>query len=261
VLDTLAEVELLAEGRNAEVFAYGEGRVLKLDRPDWTGLSPFEAEMLDLLAGAGLPVARSHGAVTVDGRSGVVLDRIDGVPLVELIVAVDQGRVEDLAARFVELQWAINSSEIAGLPPLLPRLRLELETTVGDVRLRTELLARLDALDDGTLGVVHYDFHPNNVLVTSDDRWIVIDWLTVAAGPPAADLARTLVLWGQQTSGAVATFMATVRRLGVQRRALDDDALDDWIRIVAAGRLGEGFEGVEAEWLHRVAAGSLRLFV
>ena len=51
-------MELLAEGRTAEVFAYGEGRVLKLDRPDWNGLSAFEATVLAALADAGLPVAR-----------------------------------------------------------------------------------------------------------------------------------------------------------------------------------------------------------
>ena len=51
-------MELLAEGRTAEVFAYGAGRVLKLDRPEWNGLSAFEATVLDLLADAGLPVAR-----------------------------------------------------------------------------------------------------------------------------------------------------------------------------------------------------------
>ena len=56
-------LELLAEGRTAEVFAYGEGRVLKLDRPDWNGLSDFEGTLLADLADAGLPVARPHGTV------------------------------------------------------------------------------------------------------------------------------------------------------------------------------------------------------
>jgi Ser/Thr protein kinase RdoA (MazF antagonist) len=254
-------VELLGEGRNAEVFAYGDGRVLKLDRPEWSGLSPFEGEMLELLAGAGLPVARSHGAVTVDGRTGVVLDRIDGVPLGEVLAAAEGAEVEQLAERFVELQWRLNFTTVPGLPPLVPRLRVELESTLGDTGQAAELLARLDELDDDTLGVLHYDFHPDNVLVSPDDRWIVIDWLTVAAGPAPADLARTLVLWGQRPTEPAATFMRAVRRLGAEQRGLDDDALDDWVRIAAAGRLGEGFEGAEAEWLRRVTAGSLRLFV
>src|SRR5271155_513638 len=85
-------VHLLAAGRNAEVYAYGEGRVLKLDRPDWNGVSDFEHEMLELLAAAGLPVARPYGTVIIGGRHGVVLERIDGVPLsASLRAASDAG--------------------------------------------------------------------------------------------------------------------------------------------------------------------------
>ncbi len=88
----------------------------------------------------------------------------------------------------------------------------------------------------------------------------MIDWLTVAAGPPAADLARTLVLWGRHTGEPVATFLRAVRRIGRERRGLDDDALDAWVRVAAGARLAEGFDGEDAAWLMRVAAGSLRLF-
>jgi hypothetical protein len=180
--------------------------------------------------------------------------------LTEVLAAAQGAEVEKLAERFVELQWQLNFTTVPGLPPLVPRLRVELESTIGDAGQRAELLARLDELDDGTLDVLHYDFHPDNVLVTPDDRWVVIDWLTVAAGPAPADLARTLVLWGQRATEPMVTFMGTVRRLGAAQRGLDDDALDDWVRIAAAGRLGEGFEGAEVDWLRRVASGSLRLF-
>ena len=117
----------------------------------------------------------------------------------------------------------------------------------------------LAVLDDGWRGVCHYDFHPANVLIGPND-WVVIDWLTVAAGPSPADLARTLVLWGRQTSEPVVTFLRAVRRSGRERRDLDDDAVDAWVRIAAAARLAEGFEGEEASWLEQVAAGSVRLF-
>ena len=60
--------ELLAEGRTAEVFTYGEGTVLKLDRPEWNGLAAFECDLLSDLADAGLPVARPHGTVAVEAR-------------------------------------------------------------------------------------------------------------------------------------------------------------------------------------------------
>ncbi len=127
-------MELLAEGRTAEVFAAGEGRVLKLDRPEWNGLSVFEASVLTLLADAGLPVARPHGTRTVDGRSGVILDRIEGPSLLQVLSAAGHGEVDRLAGEFVALQLQCNETIVVGLPELVPRLRRELEIGVPDAR-------------------------------------------------------------------------------------------------------------------------------
>ena len=252
-------MELLAAGRTAEVYAYGEGRVLKLDRPGWTGLAPFEGDVLARLAEAGLPVARPHGVVTVEGRSGIVLDRVDGVTLREHLLASSHDGVEALAERFVDLQLHLNATTVAGLSPLVPRLRTEITSSIADEALRSELLALLDGRDDGGLGVCHYDLSPDNVLV-GRAGWVVIDWITAGAGPSAADLARTLVMWGRTTAESVGGFLRAVRRIGVARRELGDEVLDDWIRVVAAARLGEGFEGEEAAWLLQVALGGVRLF-
>ena len=253
-------MELLAEGRTAEVYAYGEGQVLKLDRPEWNGLSTFEATVLSALAEAGLPVARQRGTVSVDGRSGVLLDRVDGPPLLQVLEKASPGELDVLAGRFVALQLHCNETTIGVLPELVPRLGAEIGASVPDDALRTELLQLLESLDDGGRGVVHFDFHPNNVLV-GPGGWVVIDWITVAAGPSAADLARTLVLWGRRSTGPVGRFLRGVRLEGRARRGLADEDLDAWIRVVAAARVAEGFEGEERAWLLRVAGGSERLFV
>lgn len=252
-------LELLAEGLTAEVFAYGEGLVLKLDRPAWNGLSEFESTVLNGLADAGLPVARPHGTVTVEGRSGLILDRVAGPSLMHVLLESSAGEAEQLAERFAELQLQCNAASVDGLPELVPRLRGEIEASVADVALRDELLALLAQLDDGAYGVCHYDFHPDNVLV-GPEGWVVIDWLTVAVGPPAADLARSLLLRGRWTTEPVVSFQRTVRRVEMAARGLDDDTLDAWVRIAAGARQAEGFEGEEAAWLARVAGGSVRIF-
>jgi hypothetical protein len=92
------------------------------------------------------------------------------------------------------------------------------------------------------------------------DGWVVIDWLTVAAGPAAADLARTLVLLGRWSTEPLATFTRAVRRIGQADRGLREEDLDAWIRVVAAARLGEGFGGADAAWLLAVAGGATTLF-
>jgi hypothetical protein len=250
------QVELLGQGRMAEVFAYGAGRVIKLDRPEWNGVAPFEAEVITLLARAGLPVARAHGLVTIDGRSGVVLDRVDGRPLLAELLECDHARVEQLANRFVALQRSFSAASIDGLPDLMTRLRDELGRSGLPEPEIAELGSLAARLDDGGRGVCHFDFHPLNVLVGAQG-WVVVDWVGVAAGPPAADLARTLVLWGRQRTPPIPEFLRQVRRRSLAELGVAVSTCDQWIRVVAGARLAEGFEGDEAEWLRAVAEGAL----
>ena len=254
------ELELLAEGRLGQVYAYGDGRVVKLDRPDWNGVAPFEAEVLGRLAAAGLPVPRSHGTVTVEGRTGVVLDRVEGRSLLWELLDATPAEATVLAERFAALHLTINGAAVNGLPELVPRLRGELELAVADRGLLAELTELLAGLDDGARVVCHWDFHPDNVLA-GPDGWVVIDWITVAWGPPAADFARTLVVWGQwPDDDPVLTFMRTLRRVGQELRGVEAQRVDAWARVIAGARLAEGFTGEDAAWLSEVARGSVTLF-
>jgi aminoglycoside phosphotransferase (APT) family kinase protein len=252
-------LELIAEGRLGQVYAYGDGRVLKLDRPDWNGVAPFEAEVLGRLAAAGLPVPRAHGTVTVDGRTGVVLDRVDGRSLMWELREATPEAAEAMAEPFGALHLEINGAVVGGLPELVPRLRSELEQAVADPGLQGELTDLLAGLDDRTRGVCHWDFHPDNVLA-GPEGWVVIDWLTVATGPPVADFARTLVIWGLSTWDPAQAFMRALRRVELELRGADAERVDAWTRVVAAARLAEGFSGEEADWLSGVARGEVRLF-
>lgn len=251
-------MEFLAAGRTAEVFAHDDQRVVKLDRPEWSGLSAFESDVITRAANAGLPVARSHGLVSIDGRCGVVLDRVDGCPLSRVLAAAAEAGVDEIAERFATIQAMINATVIEDLPDLVGRLGEEIGRSGLPAVLASELTELLAELDDGQRQVCHFDFHPDNVIVTPN-RWVVIDWLTAASGPPAADLARTLLLWGHITKSPIPDFMRAARRHSRRQRSLDDAVCDAWIRVTAAARLAEGFEGNYAAWLRSVAAGAVRL--
>jgi Ser/Thr protein kinase RdoA (MazF antagonist) len=246
-------VELLASGRTAEVFVWGDGRVLKLDRPEWNGLAALEASVLATVTDAGVRAPRAHEMVMVGDRHGVVIDRIDGPMLWDVIATATD--VDALARTWTELHLSLNARTVAGLPDLVSSLAYGIRTSRLALPLVEELLALLDDLDDGRRALCHFDLHPGNVIV-GPDGWVVIDWMTASAGPPDADFARTLVLDPPGPASAHARFMTIVRRDGAQARHLDERRLHGWIRIVAAARLAEGFEGQHAEYLTALASGS-----
>ena len=250
------ELELLAEGRTAEVFAWGAGRVLKLDRPEWTGLTAYEAYVLELVADAGIPVPRPHGTSTVEERTGVVLDRVDGPVLSEVIAAAVD--VAPLAHEFIDLHRSLNERTVAGLPDLVAGLADGVRGSGLSPSLIDELLAMLDGLDDGRRVLCHFDLHAGNVLVGAE-QWVVIDWITASLGPPDADFARTLVLDQPGSRSARGRFMSVVARKGMAVRHIDRPRLDAWIRVVAAARISEGFEGEAARDLSALASGERRI--
>lgn len=247
----LPVTERLAQGRTAEVFAVDAERVVKVDRPGYEGLSTYEAGVLEQVVAAGAPAPRPHGTAVVDGRPGLVMQRLDGPRLTDLIVR--GADTDELASRFVDLHLSVNGLSGAGFDDLSARLRAEVGRADLDADLRDDLCRRIDAAT-GPVGLCHFDLHPDNVIVT-DEGWVVIDWLTVASGPPVADFARTLLLWSNVTRREVAAFMEAVRTEGIARRAVDPDELDTWIRIAAAARLSEGFDGTYARQLRRIAEG------
>lgn len=242
----------------AEIFALeGEHRrVVKLDRPEWSGVSAFESDVIRRVAAKGIPVAQSYGTITLDGRCGVVLDWIDGESLEGILIGRPETLDQDALAReFVALQGRINAVSMEALPDLVARLGDEITRSGLRAGVVDLLSHQLSELDDGERRLCHFDFHPGNILV-SPEGWVVVDWLSVASGPAAADFARTLLLLGRDVPVADRDFVNSVRSHGMERMSMDDGAVDDWIRVLAGARLAEGFAGEYREWLIAVAEGS-----
>jgi Ser/Thr protein kinase RdoA (MazF antagonist) len=249
-------VELIASGRTAEVFARDDGRVLKLDRPEWNGLAAMEASALAIVTAAGVPAPKPYEMVMVGDRHGLVLERVDGPILTDVIEAASD--VDALAVTWTAMHTALNGRTVDGLPDLVTGLVNSLRTSGLGTALVEELLVVLADLDDGRRVLCHFDLHPGNVIV-GRDGWVVIDWMTASSGPSAADFARTLLLDPPNPSSGQVQFGAAVRRLGMQARGLDDTRLNAWLRVVAAARLAEGFDGEHADYLTAVAAGTPRV--
>jgi aminoglycoside phosphotransferase (APT) family kinase protein len=254
---------LIATGRTAEVFAYGEDAVAKVLLPEFDAAAlSHEADIAEVVAGAGVPTPAPLGRIEFDGRPGLLLERVEGEVMVDRMTAhpLRSHREADLLGR---LHAKIHASPGTGLTPIAERLADRIDQTGGLLAysMREAAKHRLRALDRGDR-VLHGDFHPGNVLV--GERTVAIDWVDAASGPPEPDVVRTLWLL------SLAAVPPEMRRPGIgfivnrarhryqaayeEITGLERARLAPWRLPVLAARLAEGIEHEEEALVAAVSA-------
>jgi uncharacterized protein (TIGR02172 family) len=184
----------IGEGRTAEIFAWGDGEALKLFRPEFSSpaVSTHEAKLARAVFAAGAPSPAVGEVVEVEGRAGVIYERIAG-PSLDAQVRAKPWLVPRVARVLAETQAAVHACVLPTLPPL----REVLQERIREARpltpaLRAAALHALERLPDGS-ALCHGDFHVGNVLLSAHGP-LVIDWENATSGYPLADGARTLLL-------------------------------------------------------------------
>ena len=252
----------IAEGREAEIFAWEDGTVLRLlHNRDGRRQLEWEAAAMRAAADAGVRVPAVRELTDVDGRPGLVLERIDGVDMLTL-VGKQPWLVFSVGAQSGRIQAGLHEVRA---PETLAPLRLALRGRIERAGPLPALLAQfalgvLDSLPDGDR-ICHGDFHPGNV-IRNGDQLVVIDWTNVRRGDPTADFARTdmMIRIGDVPPGApIAVRIGAVFARGLMRRAylraygrlrpIDKELAARWFYPVAANRLTEEIEPERAKLL------------
>ena len=253
---TLAELgDPIGLGRTAEVFARGEGEVVKLLRPGVPdGLGELEARVAALVGGANVAAPRFLGTTRIEGRMGLLYERLVGPSMLDYL-ARRVWEIDRQARQFAALHAAMHAANGSGLPEQKVELRWMIERAGAllPAHARQLVLERLDALPSGG-AICHGDMHPGNVLLTPRGA-VVIDWPTASCGNPAGDIARTLFLlrqsgvptslpWAQRSLIALARrrFGSVYLRQYQHLRPLDPRDVAAWRLPVLAARLGEAIE-------------------
>lgn len=152
-------MDLIAQGRDADVYALADDRVLRRYR-DPRADATREAEVMAWVEQHGLPVPRVY---SVDGPD-MVLERLEGGNLIESVVA-GTATVESVAVTMANLHRRLHA-----VPP-------PADAAAGEV-------------------IRHLDLHPLNIIEGSDGP-VLIDWRNSDVGPALVDTALTAVILAQ----------------------------------------------------------------
>jgi Ser/Thr protein kinase RdoA (MazF antagonist) len=187
--------EKIGEGAFADVHAWAPGQVLKLFKaglPRRVGW--WEARMTRAVFAAGGPAPEVLGEVTLDGRFGIVLPRLDGPTLLQL------SRTGAMTPRQVGAILATLALSVHKTPPPPDVVSLH-DYTAGALRpsggglpeaIASGVLPLIDRLSPSD-GLCHCDLHPGNVIMTPEGPRL-IDWTGAMRAPAAFDLGCSHII-------------------------------------------------------------------
>lgn len=245
----------IAEGREAEMFEWEDGKILRLGRGDNAAEQVnWQAMTLGHAAACGIRVPHVYGRAELMGRPGLIMERVPGVDLLT-VVGRKPWKVLEVAGVCARVHAEMHES--AAPPEVMPlkeRIRQMVKTSElvpGEVR--DFVLAELVELPDGDR-LLHGDFHAGNIMMNGEEP-VVIDWSNVARGDPMADVARTWMMhqFGSLPPGTglvLRVMAAGGRRLLVdsyirayrRERPLDMSLMRRWAFVRVGDRLVEGIE-------------------
>ena len=187
-------LRLIGQGREAEVYEYQDGRVLKLLRaPGPSARVAFEISALEAARSAGVPVPGVYEEVEVVGRLGLVMEHLKGSDLLT-VIARKPWLVLRCGRLMGETHARINAAPApASLPSVLEVVSRGLARLARSEPALAEWVGRILAhLPDGD-ALCHGDFHPGQMMLSGDQQ-ATFDWSGAKRGDPLFDYARTRVL-------------------------------------------------------------------
>ncbi|MCQ2432577.1 MAG: phosphotransferase [Clostridia bacterium] len=168
----------------------------------------------------------------------IFTDYVRGKTL-ERLISEQPVRKKDCIDLLIRVQREVHSLTCPGIEPLKEKLhRRILRAAVLDAETKETLLAKLTALPDDHK-ICHGDLGPANIIVSEYGKPYLLDWPHAALGCPAADAARSyLVFW---LSGDIDGAEYYLERYSAAS-GIPATGIRDWMPVVAASQCARGNE-------------------
>lgn len=252
--------EPIAYGRTAEIYALDADTILKLFFPQFPeDEAENEAALIQAVTQAGVPTPAVLETTMINGRCGIVMERIEGQSMLDHLQADLEGNLYEFAQLLAELHANVHqysSMTLVTEHEWLARKIKRAEPLHDD--LKTAVLAHLQQLPHEDI-ICHADFHMDNIILTANGP-VIIDWTNANRGHPLSDVARTMLML---TKGVLPPDLSDAQRNAIlelrtvfNQLYLDHyftlqpyhpDELAPWHLPIAAARLSETIPEETAE--------------
>lgn len=178
-------------GRTAEFYEISNEKVVKLFHPDFSEeITQTEYSINNRLAKMLPSIPKAYELVKIEGRNGIVFERIAGDTLTHYL-ARNPLKLLRTANRFISLHREVNDVVLENIGGNDQKDKIKRSKILNESE-REVLIAFLDKTNSNNL--CHGDYHPENVMVAGDGSMRIIDWITAFTGNPLLDIARTYYL-------------------------------------------------------------------
>ena len=185
--------KLINQGRTAEIYDIGDNKIVKLYKNNFPQQAiEKEYNISRLITKTDLPVPKFIKKTKIDKRVGLIFEKITGEPLLNKLLK-KPWMIFYYAKKMAEVHTLINSKTINGIPSYKTILKYYIKKTSEISEDIKNKIIKFSSKLNSKNNLCHGDIHPDNILI-SKGNYFIIDWILASAGSPCADVARTLVI-------------------------------------------------------------------
>ena len=232
----MSTMEFIAKGGQADIYK-NNGMAVKLFRKDISKYDvEYEMNLQKMACQMGLPVPKIYDMVEIDGKYGIVMDYIEGIPVGKIMLENKKDALKYLI-KSIEIQIDLNKIIAANFPPMVEKLEQKINKAyILNEDLIQNILEDLEKITFQRL-LCHGDFHVLNLLETTDGIKI-IDWVDSSAGNPEFDVCRTYILYSETSEEIAGLYIDNYCKI---TKTPKNEILNN-APIIAAARLGENLD-------------------
>lgn len=193
---SLEGCEVIGQGGHGRVYRLDEETIIKIYH-DNSPLSLIEKER-EYAKNAfvnGLPSAIAYDVVQTEEGYGLVFE-LAGAKTVSKAIMEDPSRLQELAVKFGTLLKMLNSTEADhALYGDIKQIYLERARKAEQfftAEENAQIVQMINAIPEGS-GMIHGDYHTNNVMMQADGELVLIDMADISGGNSLYDIGGTFL--------------------------------------------------------------------